>query len=88
MIIAYHYLSLQKPHASPQPIIAVTTLVAALLNTFTKIMIKKKLLIQITKHIAKIADLPIIKYPISNIDDGLSGQTSLALRKRILQITT
>ena len=45
-----------------------------------KITIKKKLYTAIAKQIAKIDDRPIIKYPISNIDEGLSGQTSLALR--------
>jgi hypothetical protein len=88
MTIAYHILSPQKPHVSPQSISDVTTLVAVLLKMFTKITIRKKLLTQMTKQIKKIAALPIIKYPISKSDDGLSGQISLALRKRTPDTTT
>lgn len=57
-------------------------------NTLKKITNNPKLLTRIMKQIQKIEDLPMTRKPISNIDEGVSGQTSLAFRKRTLLSTT
>lgn len=88
IITAYNQSSPQIPQDDPHPEIEDTTDTAVEENTPTNMTIKKKLLIQIVKQIANIDDRPIIRYPISNIDDGLSGQTSLAFKYRILQTVT
>lgn len=88
IITAYNQLSPQTPQSAPHPEIEPTTDTAVDENTPTNMTIKKKLLIHIVKQIANIDDRPIIRYPISNMDDGLSGQTSLAFKYRILQTVT
>lgn len=65
-----------------------TTFAAVYEKTDTKMIIRKKLLIQIVKQITKIDDLPMVRYPISNMDEGLSGHTSLALRYNTALIVT
>jgi hypothetical protein len=61
---------------------------AVLLQTLTKIAIRKNELTQTIKQIIKIAGLPSVKNPISNKDDGLLGHDSLALRYKIEHATT
>ena len=50
--------------------------------------IKKNELTQTIKQMRKIEDLPIVRNPISNNDEGLFGQASLALRYKTEQRTT
>ena len=57
----YTSASPQNPHSVPHYLIYVTTPAVVLPKTETKIMIKKKLLIQIVKQITKIEGRPIIK---------------------------
>ena len=58
------------------------------LHTFTKMTIRKKLLMKMAKQMMYNAFLPMIRKPISNKELGQSGQTSLALRyKTLLKIT-
>jgi hypothetical protein len=57
----YTSASPQNPHSVPHYLIYVTTPAVVLPKTETKIMIKKKLLIQIVKQITKIEERPIIK---------------------------
>ena len=84
--IAYEPLHVPKLSSHSYQTRAFITLTAMLLNTLTNITIRKKLLTQIKKQIIKIDARPRTKYPISNIDEGLFGHTSLALRNKIAEI--
>lgn len=86
--IAYVALSVNKPVLFSSNQVDFTNPRAVELQTLTKITIRKKLFIKIAKQMTYMARLPMIRKPISNMELGVSGQTSLALRyKTLLKMT-